>query len=199
MDSSSLSSTTNGNMSAHRSWKRLFLIGASVGAGFALMLALIVGGVICYNSRPKPVKPWDTSALKATYDYVDTEGENKTLVFHYIIENATRVDYKLESADNVVLASRIQHSNSLSVERDENVLKIEWPVFIPAGQRVTLALHVGYPYPGKVESFAEMTSNELENYRKAVAHHVSEKLPNLNGFVLFDQTNRYQVNLPKGW
>jgi hypothetical protein len=42
-------------------WKRLLIIGASAGAGFALMLTLIGGAVLWYSSRPKPAKPWNTS------------------------------------------------------------------------------------------------------------------------------------------
>jgi hypothetical protein len=34
---------------------------------------------------------------------------------------------------------------------------------------------------------------------KLVFWRVNEKMANLVGFVLFDETNRYEIDLPKGW
>src|SRR2546422_950630 len=50
--------------------KKFVLIGTSVGAGFGLMLFLIVGGIYWYKSRPKT---WNINAVKASFDEIDTE------------------------------------------------------------------------------------------------------------------------------
>src|SRR6267378_3723896 len=44
-------------------WKRPLLIGVGWGLGTAVGLALVVGGFLWYQSRPKPPKPWNTAAL----------------------------------------------------------------------------------------------------------------------------------------
>jgi hypothetical protein len=49
-------------------WKRLVLISAAAGAGFAVTASLIVGGFLWYESRPKPTEPWNTGAIKATFE-----------------------------------------------------------------------------------------------------------------------------------
>jgi hypothetical protein len=40
---------------------------------------------------------------------------------------------------------------------------------------------------------------EQGNFRKALAGYVSKEMGNVDGFVVFDETNRYQINFPKGW
>jgi hypothetical protein len=47
------------------SWKKLALITFFSGAGFALVLVLVIGTFIWYSSRPKPQKPWNTDAIVA--------------------------------------------------------------------------------------------------------------------------------------
>jgi hypothetical protein len=181
-------------------WKRLAIVSASAGAGLAVTMALIVGGLLWYSSRPHPPKPWNTSALKATYDYIDTEGDKRTIVFYYTLENKTDADYKVESGVNATIALHLQRQDSLSVERDESYVKIDYPLFVPAKQRSRFAIHLlAYPYQGKEVLKADASLEERRSFRKALAGYVSKDMGNLDGFVLLDEANRYQINFPKGW
>jgi hypothetical protein len=179
------------------SWKRIVIISVSAGAGFALMLALIAGAALWYSSRPP--RPWNASAIKATYDHIDTEGDKRMIVFYYILENVTATDYKVENGSNTVVAARLKRQNSLSVVRDEGWGKIDYPLFVPAKQRVLVAIHLAYPFYGKEEPNTDASFEDRRDYRIAVAGYVSKKMTNLDGFVLFDKANRYQINFPKGW
>ena len=70
----------------------------------------------------------------------------------------------------------------------EEAIKVKYPIFIPKGQKV--AVVVGIPYGDILGPV-----NKNTDLRKAVRDH----LPKLSGFVLFDKTKRYQIELPKGW
>ena len=43
------------------------------------------------------------------------------------------------------------------------------------------------------------TREETRQRWKLVADFMKKEFANLDGFVLFDTTNRYQINLPNGW
>lgn len=125
-------------------WKKLLLIGIGWGLGTAVGLALIVGGFLWHESRPKPPvppKPWNSAAIKAEYDYVDTEGDKNTIVFYYTLENTTDFDYRLEDGAHVAMAGTLEQQHSLS-EFDGSV---NYPISVPAKKRVRFAVHTNYP------------------------------------------------------
>jgi hypothetical protein len=126
---------------AMSSWKRVVLVSASAGAGFALVLSLIVGGYRWYESRPKP---WNTSDIKATFDHIGTESEDNTVVFFYILENTTDSDYELIDSSSVVFMARLQRDESLS--HNPNFTKVDYPIFIPAKNRLRVLIHIPYSY-----------------------------------------------------
>jgi hypothetical protein len=56
---------------------------------------------------------------------------------------------------------------------------------------------VPYKYTKGLE--LDASKEERQKFRKELSDFVNTKLSNLDGFVLFDDNNRYQINLPKGW
>ena len=177
--------------------KHWIITGASFGAGLAITLALIIGGYLWYSSKPKPPKPWDTKAITATYDRVDTEGDNNTIVFYYILQNNTDYDYHIVDASNVTLMDKLEKQKSLSWGKSDQFLKFDYPLLLPAKQRLRFAIHLDYPYNKKIK--AEATKDEIEKYRKALSGFLKEETPNLNGFAMFDELNRYQIDFPREW
>ncbi len=179
-------------------WKRLVLVSASAGAGFALMLSLIFGGYVWHQSRPKP---WNKEAIKTTFDKIGVEGVNNALVFYYTMENATDSDYRIMYASSVITMGKLKAPESLSYDRD--YLDIDFPIFIPAGQRVRFAIHVPFSYVPKQSPAGYLQKPKNEQKRdpsgEELATYVNEEMGNLDGFVLFDNVNRYQIDFPKGW
>jgi hypothetical protein len=178
-------------------WKKYILLGLSTGAGFAIMFCLIAGGFYWYGNRPKP---WNKDAITATFDQIRTEGsENKTLVFFYTLQNNTNRDYKAEVQSHLATLVKLKKQESLSGLTDgKEYLSIDLPIFIPPKQRLRFGLHLKYSYKGP-EYRPDFTEEELEKYRQGLEAYISEKLKNLDGFVVYDEKNRYQIDLPKGW
>jgi hypothetical protein len=97
-------------------WKRPLVIGIGWGLGTAVALAAIAGAFIWYEGRPKPPvppKPWNTTAIKAQYDYADTEGDKNYIVIYYTVENFTDFDYQLDDAHNVFMSAKLLRPRSI--------------------------------------------------------------------------------------
>lgn len=181
---------------AMATWKRLLLIGVGAGAGFAAFLTLVAGGWLWYRSRPKLPKPWNTTAIKATFDRVRVVGQNNDIAFFYVLENMTNSDYRVENASDTYLIARLKQQKSLS-EFEGNFQKLHFPIFIPARQRVWVPIELSYPYQEKLASDA--SGKERHKWRQKLREFVKSQMGNLNGFVLFDNKNRYQINFPRPW
>jgi hypothetical protein len=179
-------------------WKRMFLKAAGFGAGFAILLILIGGGLLWYSNRPKPPKAWDAHAIVAEYDYVTTQGDANNIAVYYTLQNNTDFDYEIPSADQIQLAAKLGRENSLSIEKSGgDALAGDFPVFVPAHGRTRFGLHLRYPYGEKYDSAA--SEDERYDFGTKLAKYMTTELTNLDGFVVLDQTRRYKIELPSGW
>jgi hypothetical protein len=178
-------------------WKQILLKSLGVGIGVGIGFAICVASYAWYSSRPKPLKPWDTNAITATFEHADTAGANHHLRFLYSIENHTDLDYAIEAA-NLRVSAVIAPDNSL-LSGEKQVKFQDENVFLPAKQRVLVILEMpGYLYPGS-DVLVHDTPEERKRYRDAVQKYVSDDLPRLNGFAAYDEINRYRINFPSGW
>jgi hypothetical protein len=178
-------------------WKKPLLIGLGWGIGTAVGLVAALAVFLSYQSRPKPPKPWNTSSIKATYDYVETEGDKNTIVVFYTLENMTNFDYRVEDAHDVMMNAKLEKQDSLSPFGYDKLSKIDYPVFVPARKRVMFRVHIAYPYSEKEKPNAN--KDERKQYRASLEKYVIDEMSNLNGFELLDNTNRYDVIFPCGW
>jgi len=179
-------------------WKRPLFIGIGWGLGTAVGLALIVGGFLWYQSRPKPPKPpkpWNTAAIKAEYDDSDTEGNTNTVVISYTLENTTDFDYRVENARDITFSGKLLMENSLSP--DSSMVRLDYPILVPAKKRVRFAIHIPFPYPEKMKP--NPAPGEGKKYRESVEKFIAKEMNNLDGFDLLDENNRYEIILPAGW
>lgn len=176
-------------------WKKPLFIGIGWGLGTAAGLAAVLGVAFWYQSRPNPPRPWNTSSIKAQYDYVDTEGDKNTVVFYYVLENTTDFDYRIEDGQNVTMSAKLRREDELSPFSGWQ--KIDYPLFVPAKKRVRFPIHIEYPCPVKASDASD--ADEHLKHREAVEKYVANEFPNLNGFDLLDQTNRYEIVFPAGW
>ena len=185
-------------------WKRLVLT-AGLGGGFAIGLALIAGAWLWYQGRPTKLKPWNTKAIVAAFDYPDIEssqpgGSNEStvsmIVLYYTLENTTDSDYHMPPQEQLEVDARLKREKSLS--GDTGILTLDKEqVFIPAKQRRRFSLHLNYSMT-KSWGPEPKTKQEQRERWKLIADYLNKELTNLDGFVVFDSTNRFQINLP-GW
>jgi hypothetical protein len=165
---------------------------------------------MCVGGRRHPwrrglvqVPPTASEALEYERDQGDIRrcggvGDDSHLVFYYVLENTTNADYRVQEPSGTSILGRLKTENSLTPPIVK-LVEIDYPIFIPAKQRGRYSISLQpYKYPGgKLKDDA--SKEERDVYRKAISAYVNEKLNNLDGFVLFDETNRYEINFPKGW
>jgi hypothetical protein len=177
-------------------WKQVLLRSIGFGAGFGFAFCAVAGSWIWYTERPKPAKPWNRRAITAEYDFVRPSGDKNYLTFHYILQNNSDSDYRLDSDAGIEISGRLKQERGLSTFGDHYVTA-EYPVFVPANNRVWLSLTIPYPYPEKEKD--KPTDDERKQFTANVAKYVTDEMGNLDGFVLFDTLNRYEIDFPNGW
>jgi hypothetical protein len=172
--------------------KKTLLIAFSAGAGVAVVIAALVAAAYWSWSRPRPPKPWNTTAIVATgapgFSLTD---DGKKIRFSYSLENKTDSDYKIASAAEIKVLVKYD-DKSLSQPMPTEVASVEFPVFIPARQAATIALAITFGgFPQRKETETD------EEYHEALRAFLLNELKGVSDFAVFDETNRYEINLPK--
>ena len=169
--------------------KKALVIGASAGASFFLVFLLILGAF--HSSPVKPPGSWNQNAIEATYVGGQLRQIDKSLAglfLSYDLENNTDRDYRLADSAGTVIMSRLKSGHSLS---QEEPTRLSYPAFLPANQRVRVAIEISYPFVWPAPE-----DRGLENKLK---YFVKQRLANVEAFVLFDEVNHCQVELPSAW
>jgi hypothetical protein len=174
--------------------KKIIISSIVGGVSIAVTIAIIFVIISWYENRPKP---WNKDAISATYDYIETEGEKNYFVCYYTLQNNTDYDYKFSDLTDILIMSKLKKQKSLSGNKESDTLKPDYPIIIPAKQRIRFAIHLQYPYDKTLKEDA--SKEERKAYRKDIEAFFNNKLQNLDGFVLFDERARYQIEFPKGW
>src|SRR5258708_15991593 len=183
--------------------KRLLAISAGFGAGFAICAAVIIAAGYWYSARPKP---WNSSAIKAKFETMglstNPKQSNYSLNFVYSLENTTDRNYDFYPT-NVAMFANLSESFSDASQHDPALSKdfgdyqidtptIDGPPFIPAHNRARFQVRVVYQVP------SDFSEKDKADTNMAIKQ-VGRRLKVLKSIVLFDQSNRYRIDLPKGW
>ena len=112
------------------------------------------------------------------------------------MQNNTDEDFRLDSDVGINLTARLQEQKE-SAQFSQTYFSLEYPVFVPARNRVRLFIESKYKYPIKEKEDA--TKEDRKEYRNALAKHVIDGWSNLNGFVVLDTIDRYEIDFPTGW
>jgi hypothetical protein len=171
--------------------KRLLLRSAAFGAGFAVTLCLIGGGLVWYSARTKPPTPWNTTALLAKEPpSFDVSQDGRDIEFTYSVENTTETDYQTESDSQIRMMLRLK--NGAFSRPLPGVAPLELPIFIPAKQKGVLTLRLSSStIPGREASESDA------QYHERLRAYCERGIGDVGEFVLFDDVNRYQINLPR--
>jgi len=182
-------------------WKPIFLKAAGFGAGGVLTAAICLGLFFWYKSRPARPRPWDQSAITAQFYRVSTaaEGDSK-LEFEYVLQNNSEKDYELPAYSAPKIAAKLQDTKSFAGFADQNQFLLKLPIFVPAHQKTRIDVTLpSYGFSSAIHLTSVSSDDERRKYNAAVGAYVAQKMSNLDGFVLFDENNRYEIELPNGW
>jgi hypothetical protein len=159
--------------------------------GFLLMLVAAGGGLPEARSSANPVNPWNSHAIESALAGVqvrEIDSSKSEVVFLYDLDNKTDSDYQLSKGPSVVIMSRLKSSGSLSSEKQ---ISLASGAFVPARNRTRIEVFITRPFnwPARMDVTSQSRIRQL----------VTNEIAGLEGFVLFDQETRYQIDLPGSW
>jgi hypothetical protein len=143
------------------------------------------------ESVARRTAPWDSDAISATYmgaQLRETSASDAVLFLAYELQNNTNKDYRLSDGPGYVVMSRVKPDGSLS---SQEPVQLSYATFLPAHQRARIALEIQRPFRWPADN-DPLLSKELTDF-------VTQKLSDVDGFVLFDQADRCEIDLPSGW
>jgi hypothetical protein len=150
---------------------------------------------VALHHSPAPAKaapaPWNSAAIRSTFAGIQVRQVDATtaaVVFFYDIENTTDFDYRIDNVPGMFFLSRLKSDGSLS---SENQPHLDHPAFVPARNRTRIGLQLVHPFQWPAQSGAASDDKFRQFVKRAT--------DNLEGFVLFDQSTRYEVELRGAW
>lgn len=143
------------------------------------------------NPPAKPADRWNSNAIASAFAGVqvrEIDAANSAVAFLYDVSNNSDNDYQLKKGPGVFIMGRLKSSGSLS---SETQVSLSSSAFVPARKTTRIALEIAHPFawPSQMDPAAETRFRQL----------VASDMEDLNGFVLFDQANRYQIDMPGTW
>jgi len=140
---------------------------------------------------------WNSPAIKGTFAGLrvqEVDPANAHLIIFYDLENDTHADYRLAAGPDVFVMERLKSGNALSSEQN---ITLESAAFVPAGNRTRIALELArsFDWPALAGLPAQLDAGAEDKFRQLAASEIAD----LQGFVLFDRANRYQIELPGNW
>jgi hypothetical protein len=171
-------------------WKWVMLRSAGFGAGFSVLMFLILIGWNAYQARPKIPEPWNTAAITVERQAVFSASEDgKWLVCSYFVKNTTFKDYRLENTSPIILA--VRGDGFLSRPAPEAAMRADLPWFVPASQTGMFTIRL------RISDIPVRQVNDSDStYNQRVQQYVLQRFKDFDAVVLFDEENRYQIDLP---
>jgi hypothetical protein len=165
-------------------WKKFGWIGLAV---FGLAVALLLAAFSRAGLFTARANSWNSHAIEGTLAGVrvrELDTSHAAVVFSYDLDNKTGTDYRLASGPNVVIMTRLQPSGSLTAAQQ---VSLDSAAFVPANNRTRISIEISRPFdwPTQRDSSAD---RQLRQF-------VADQVAGLQGFVLFDQANRYQIEM----
>ena len=134
---------------------------------------------------------WNSKAVTATYagaQLRELDSQNAALFLAYDLHNNSGSDFRLADGPGVAIMSRLLLDGNLSAQEPA---QLGIPSLVPAGQQARISVEIRHAFP-----WPEEKDPELQQKLKAF---VNERVGAVQEFVLFDEADRIQVNLPGHW
>jgi hypothetical protein len=158
-----------------------------------LSFTLIASFAAWYLSRTHGgrAQDWNSGAITARYigaQLREIDAGNVTLFLVYELQNYTNSDYRVSDGPDLFFMSRVKPDGSLSSQEQ---IHLSYPTFLPARQRARFALEIAHPFGWPAENDPQFKDRLKEFFNQWLA--------DVQGFVMFDQADRFQIELPGGW
>jgi hypothetical protein len=144
---------------------------------------------IWHSSHPKP---WNDKAMITEYAHhltiPPTGNTYSSIEANYFITNITNSDYQLSKSSIVMI--KIPESSGL---RESPDVVLTQDVFIPSKQKVSVSFRLPLQ---KGEIFGEAITR---NNQAEIKRLLLKELQDVDGFVVFDQSSRYEISFSNGW
>jgi hypothetical protein len=150
-----------------------------------------IAGRSYYRYADPRSQPWNSGAITATYlgtQLREIDAANASLQLSYKLQNNTDADYRLSDGPGLVVMSRMANDGSLNSQDD---VRLAYPTFLPARQRARITLNLRHRF--------EWPANSDPALQDKLKRFINQLLLGVDGFVLFDQGDRCQIELPRGW
>jgi hypothetical protein len=170
---------------------KMSLILSFLGVAGILVFAFLLGEFSFKSPSAKSVEPEAAATITATYAGTRLKQVDKThaiLFFAYDLENNTVNDYHLADSPDILVMARLKAEGTLS---QTEALNLSYPVAVPSKQTVRVEFQEQYAFVWPSASDPGL-DDKLKNF-------VRDKLQNIGGLVLFDEMDRWRVELPSGW
>lgn len=134
---------------------------------------------------------WNSTAITARYigtQLREIDAANAALFLAYELQNDTNSDYRVSDGPGLFFMSRVKPDGSLSSQEQ---IHLSYPTFLPARQRARIALEIAHSFVWPVESDPQFQDKLKEFF--------NQRLADVQGFVMFDQAGRFQIEFPAGW
>lgn len=171
--------------------KELFWIAGSAGITLLALGLLANSTSLLRRSQSEEPSAWSQKTISAGYVGSQLKEIDKThtsLIISYDLENNTDSDFHIADGPGVVILSKLRTDGSYSQEQP---VRLAYPVFLPARQHARMAIEINglFNWPADADA----------GYLDKMRNFVKDRLENVGEFVLFDQTNHWQLELPSGW
>jgi len=159
--------------------------------GFLFALGASSLAFYLFASAGHRVRPWNSTAITASFlgaQLREIDSENATLFLAYELQNRTDSDYRLADGPATFFMSRLKENGSLSSQEQ---VRLSFPTFLPARQRARIALEIPRPFgwPGENDPL----------FQEKLKTFVNQRIVDVEAFVMFDQTDRFQIEFPGSW
>lgn len=167
----------------------------NIAIAVAIILVLgIVGGLGAWFTRPMaPHIPgvWNEKAIDASFAGIrvqQADPSDAAIVFLYDLDNRSGSDYRVGDAAGLVIMGRLKSTGSLSPETE---FRVDSAIFLPAGNRTRILLQTKRPFrwPARMDAAAQAQFRDM----------VNNAVSDVTGFVVFDSSTHYQIDLPGAW
>lgn len=173
------------------SWKDTVWVVGSAGVALAALTYFTGTGSLLTRALRHEYPKWHRATITAGYigtELKEIDNTRSSVIISYDLENHTDSDYRLTDNPGLVILSRLKSDGSFSQEQP---IRLSYPVFLPARQHARLAIEITQPF--------NWPSEGDSTYLDKMRNFVKQRLRNVGEFVLFDQTNHWQLELPSGW